>query len=63
MLKSITVTNKVAITLGKNRNHMTAHIPEGMRGKTLKNIYNKNAARFTLAHQVLAFNEMPRPCK
>lgn len=60
MQKAITVTNRVTVTLGKSRNHMTAYIPAGMRGRTLKNIYDKNEARFSVAHQVLAFNEIPR---
>lgn len=57
MQKAITVTRKVTVTLGRTGN-LTAYIPAGMKGKSLKNIYAKNAIRFSVAHQVLVFNDI-----
>lgn len=55
MQKAITVTKNVTVALPTKGTKLAAFIPVGMRGKTLRNIFNKNEARFAVAHEVLAF--------
>lgn len=56
MQNAITVTKNVTVTLNEKKTKLTAYVPAGMRGKTLKGIYDKNAARFIVARDVLQFN-------
>lgn len=55
MQRALTVTNNVTVTLDATRTKLVAHVPAGMRGKTLKRLYTKKISSFTIAQQVLQF--------